>query len=129
MPPLAHTQPQVVEGLNDTSANLLAAIERGESEISPSTLYAIACIQEGVPFVNGSPQNTFVPGALMQGSTVLWGLQKQAVFVASGEWGGLGRQLGWGSKRVLGGTLACRQRPQLPASHCQPSTHSHLSVS
>lgn len=54
----------VVEGLNDTSANLLAAIERNESEVSPSTLYAIACILEGVPFVNGSPQNTFVPGLI-----------------------------------------------------------------
>lgn len=40
----------------------MAAIERNEAEISPSTLYAVACIEEGVPFVNGSPQNTFVPG-------------------------------------------------------------------
>jgi myo-inositol-1-phosphate synthase len=53
----------VVEGVNDTPANLRAAIERNEAEISPSTLYAVACIDEGVPFVNGSPQNTFVPGA------------------------------------------------------------------
>jgi myo-inositol-1-phosphate synthase len=44
--------------------NLLAAVERNEGEISPSTLYAIACMQEGVPFINGSPQNTFVPGAI-----------------------------------------------------------------
>lgn len=55
---------QVVEGLNDTTANLMAAIERNESEISPSTLYAVACIEEGVPFINGSPQNTFVPGLI-----------------------------------------------------------------
>ena len=27
-------------------------------------MYAIACMQEGVPFINGSPQNTFVPGAI-----------------------------------------------------------------
>lgn len=33
---------QVVEGLNDTADNLLAAIERGEAEVSPSTLYAVA---------------------------------------------------------------------------------------
>lgn len=39
-------------------------MERNEAEISPSTLYAIACMQEGVPFINGSPQNTFVPGAI-----------------------------------------------------------------
>jgi hypothetical protein len=49
-------------GLNDTWANLEAAIEAGETEIAPSTLYAVACIQEGCPFVNGSPQNSFVPG-------------------------------------------------------------------
>jgi myo-inositol-1-phosphate synthase len=55
---------QVVEGLNDTAANLLASIERGEAEVSPSTLYAVAAVQEGVPFINGSPQNTFVPGLI-----------------------------------------------------------------
>ncbi len=48
--------------MNDTPANLMAAIARNEAEVSPSTLYAVACIEEGVPFVNGSPQNTFVPG-------------------------------------------------------------------
>jgi myo-inositol-1-phosphate synthase len=58
--PIQHTQ--VVEGVNDTPANLMAAIARNEAEVSPSTLYAVACIEEGVPFVNGSPQNTFVPG-------------------------------------------------------------------
>lgn len=55
---------QVMEGLNDTSANLLASIEKGEREISPSTLYAVACVQEGVPYINGAPQNTFVPGLI-----------------------------------------------------------------
>jgi myo-inositol-1-phosphate synthase len=50
--------------LNDTADNLLASVERDESEISPSTLFAIACILEGVPYINGSPQNTFVPGAI-----------------------------------------------------------------
>uniref|UniRef100_A0A1D1ZPW7 inositol-3-phosphate synthase n=1 Tax=Auxenochlorella protothecoides TaxID=3075 RepID=A0A1D1ZPW7_AUXPR len=55
---------EVLEGLNDTAANLLAAVERDEAEIAPSTLYALACVQEGVPFVNGSPQNTFVPGLI-----------------------------------------------------------------
>jgi myo-inositol-1-phosphate synthase len=51
-----------MEGLNDTTANLLASIQQNAAEIAPSTLYAVACIQEGVPFINGSPQNTFVPG-------------------------------------------------------------------
>lgn len=54
----------VVEGLNDTADNLLAAIQRNEVEISPSTLYAVACAEEGVAFINGSPQNTFVPGMI-----------------------------------------------------------------
>jgi hypothetical protein len=40
----------------------LASVEKNVAEISPSTLYAIACVMEGVPFINGSPQNTFVPG-------------------------------------------------------------------
>lgn len=34
------------------------------AEVSPSTLYATACVLEGVPFINGSPQNTFVPGLI-----------------------------------------------------------------
>lgn len=52
----------VVVGLNDTMENLLASLEKNEAEISPSTLYALACVLEEVPFINGSPQNTFVPG-------------------------------------------------------------------
>jgi myo-inositol-1-phosphate synthase len=55
---------EVIEGVNDTADNLMKAIERGEKEVSPSTLHAVACILEGVPFVNGSPQNTFVPGLI-----------------------------------------------------------------
>ena len=51
-------------GLNDTADNLLASIERNESEVAPSTLFAVACIQEGVPYINGAPQNTFVPGCI-----------------------------------------------------------------
>ena len=27
-------------------------------------IMALACIDEGVPFINGSPQNTFVPGVI-----------------------------------------------------------------
>lgn len=42
----------------------MAAIASDEPEVSPSTLYAMACILEGVPFINGSPQNTFVPGLI-----------------------------------------------------------------
>ena len=52
----------VMNGLNDTAENLLASIERNETEVAPSSLYAVACIKEGIPFINGAPQNTFVPG-------------------------------------------------------------------
>ncbi|CAG5126613.1 unnamed protein product [Candidula unifasciata] len=54
----------VRDGLNDTAENLLNSIKRGESEISPSTLFAVASILEGVTYINGSPQNTFVPGVI-----------------------------------------------------------------
>lgn len=54
----------VVVGLNDTMENLMASVDKDEAEISPSTLYAIACVLENVPFINGSPQNTFVPGLI-----------------------------------------------------------------
>ncbi|XP_061824053.2 inositol-3-phosphate synthase 1-A-like isoform X1 [Nerophis lumbriciformis] len=53
----------VVPGVNDTAKNLLAAIQAG-SEVSPSSLFAVASILEGCAFINGSPQNTFVPGAV-----------------------------------------------------------------
>ena len=46
----------VIEGLNDTKENLLASMEKNEAEISPSTLYALACVYENIPFINRSPQ-------------------------------------------------------------------------
>lgn len=54
----------VEAGINDTASALMASIERGESEISPSTLFAVASILEGCSYINGSPQNTFVPGVI-----------------------------------------------------------------
>lgn len=54
----------VEEGLNDTAENLLNAIAKGADEVSPSTLFAVASILEGSSYINGSPQNTFVPGVL-----------------------------------------------------------------
>ncbi|KAJ3479316.1 hypothetical protein NLG97_g8350 [Lecanicillium saksenae] len=54
----------LVPGVNDTADNLLKAIEQGHEEVSPSTIFAVACIREATPFINGSPQNTFVPGAI-----------------------------------------------------------------
>lgn len=54
----------VEEGINDTAENLLESIKRGESEVSASTVFAVASILEGCTFINGSPQNTFVPGVM-----------------------------------------------------------------
>lgn len=55
---------EVITGVNDTSENLLKAIKNNHDEVSPSTVFAVACILERVPYINGSPQNTFVPGAI-----------------------------------------------------------------
>ncbi|KAH6649913.1 Myo-inositol-1-phosphate synthase [Chaetomium tenue] len=54
----------LIDGVNDTADNLLKAIEAGHEEVSPSTVFAVACILENAPFINGSPQNTFVPGCI-----------------------------------------------------------------
>lgn len=42
----------------------MKSIEAGHEEVSPSTIFSVACILEKTPFINGSPQNTFVPGAI-----------------------------------------------------------------
>eukprot|EP00292_Cryptomonas_paramecium_P006516 CAMPEP_0113693394 /NCGR_PEP_ID=MMETSP0038_2-20120614/19638_1 /TAXON_ID=2898 /ORGANISM="Cryptomonas paramecium" /LENGTH=491 /DNA_ID=CAMNT_0000615457 /DNA_START=197 /DNA_END=1668 /DNA_ORIENTATION=- /assembly_acc=CAM_ASM_000170 len=55
---------EIQEGVNDSSPNLLAAISRNEEEISPSSLFAVASILEGCCYINGSPQNTYVPGVV-----------------------------------------------------------------
>ena len=54
----------IIPGINDTANNLLKAVESSHEEVSPSTLFAVASILEGIPFINGSPQNTFVPGCI-----------------------------------------------------------------
>ncbi|ODV91492.1 hypothetical protein CANCADRAFT_29911 [Tortispora caseinolytica NRRL Y-17796] len=55
---------EIIPGVNDTADNLLKAIRESHSEVAPSTIFAVACILEGIPFINGSPQNTFVPGCI-----------------------------------------------------------------
>ena len=55
---------EVRPGLNDSAKALLESIGRNEAEVSPSTLFAVASILEGAPYINGSPQNTFVPGVI-----------------------------------------------------------------
>jgi len=54
----------VAAGLNDTADNLLKSIKANAEEVSPSTIFAVASILEGVSYINGSPQNTFVPGVI-----------------------------------------------------------------
>uniref|UniRef100_A0A673H7N5 inositol-3-phosphate synthase n=1 Tax=Sinocyclocheilus rhinocerous TaxID=307959 RepID=A0A673H7N5_9TELE len=53
----------VFPGVNDTAENLLNSIQMGR-EVSPSTMFAVASVLEGCAYINGSPQNTFVPGAV-----------------------------------------------------------------
>jgi myo-inositol-1-phosphate synthase len=55
---------EIIPGVNDTADNILKAVENSHSEIAPSTIFALACILEKTPFINGSPQNTFVPGCI-----------------------------------------------------------------
>ncbi|KAE8221792.1 hypothetical protein CF319_g4903 [Tilletia indica] len=54
----------IIPGVNDTADNLLKAVDQSHPEVSPSTVFAIACILEGAPYINGAPQNTFVPGCI-----------------------------------------------------------------
>lgn len=54
----------IIPSVNDTAANLQEAIKNGHEEVSPSTVFTVACILENAPFINGSPQNTFVPGVI-----------------------------------------------------------------
>lgn len=68
----------IIEGVNDTADNLLRSIREGNEEISPSTLFAVASILEGITYINGSPQNTFVPGAVELA-------KKKKVFIAGDD--------------------------------------------
>lgn len=51
-------------GLNMTADEVLASINRSDPEVSPSNIFAVASILEGCPYINGSPQNTLVPGLI-----------------------------------------------------------------
>lgn len=52
---------EIKPGVHDTYDNFLKAFLNDEPEISPSSLFALAAILSGCPFINGSPQNTFIP--------------------------------------------------------------------
>ncbi|PWN51185.1 Myo-inositol-1-phosphate synthase [Violaceomyces palustris] len=55
---------EIIPGVNDTADNLLKSVKESHEEVSPSTIFAVACILENAPYINGAPQNTFVPGAI-----------------------------------------------------------------
>ena len=50
--------------IHGSADKLLEAIKNDAKEISPSTLYCTAAILEHCPYINGRPQNTFVPGII-----------------------------------------------------------------
>merc|ERR1719334_322375 len=52
----------VTPGVHDTADHLVSAVKRGHPEVSQSTVFALAAILEGCSYINGSPQNTLVPG-------------------------------------------------------------------
>lgn len=54
----------VSEEVHGTPEKLLDSIKNNHPEISPSIIYAVAAILEHIPYINGSPQNTFVPGLI-----------------------------------------------------------------
>ncbi|CAF2757185.1 unnamed protein product [Rotaria sp. Silwood2] len=54
----------VRSGLNQTSDEILQSIAANEEEISPSNIFACAAILENCSYINGSPQNTLVPGII-----------------------------------------------------------------
>ncbi|KAL0215553.1 hypothetical protein P9112_007737 [Eukaryota sp. TZLM1-RC] len=59
----ANTERSVeVEDCHKTKQSLMNAIEKNDDRIAASVLYAVAAIEEGCSFINGSPQNTLLPG-------------------------------------------------------------------
>lgn len=55
---------EVIPGIHDTAENIKKALKNNEKELSPSTIFALAAIEEKCSYINGSPQNTFVPGVV-----------------------------------------------------------------
>ncbi|XP_026321377.1 inositol-3-phosphate synthase [Hyposmocoma kahamanoa] len=69
---------EVKAGIHDTSENLEKALRNNEPEISPSTIFAMAAVDEGCCYINGSPQNTIVAGVIERA-------EKNGVFVAGDD--------------------------------------------
>lgn len=73
----------IEKGIHDTKENMENAIRNNYSEISASTLYCYAALQEEkvIGYLNGSPQNTFIPGLLDMVKEV----RKKRNFILSGS--------------------------------------------
>jgi myo-inositol-1-phosphate synthase len=69
---------EVAAGVHDTPENLLEAIRTDHTEVSPSTMFAVASILEGCTYINGSPQNTFVPAVITLA-------EREGVFIAGDD--------------------------------------------
>ncbi|XP_028041999.1 inositol-3-phosphate synthase [Bombyx mandarina] len=69
---------EVRDGVHDTSDNLEKALRDNEPEISPSTIIALASVDEGCCYINGAPQNTLIPGVIERA-------EKRGVFVAGDD--------------------------------------------
>ncbi|XP_047522024.1 inositol-3-phosphate synthase [Pieris napi] len=69
---------EVRQGVHDTDENLEKALRANDSEISPSTIFAMAAIDEDCCYINGSPQNTLVAGVVERA-------EKRGVFVAGDD--------------------------------------------
>ncbi|KAJ8712138.1 hypothetical protein PYW07_004980 [Mythimna separata] len=69
---------EVLPGVHDTSENLERALRANNTEISPSTIFAMAAIDENCIYINGSPQNTLVNGVVERA-------EQRGVFVAGDD--------------------------------------------
>ncbi|KAF9421297.1 hypothetical protein HW555_002769 [Spodoptera exigua] len=69
---------EVRAGVHDTSENIERALRDNNSEISPSTIFALAAIDENCIYINGSPQNTLVAGVVERA-------EARGVFVAGDD--------------------------------------------
>lgn len=69
---------EIQPNINDTSSGLLNSIKGNHKDISPSTIYAVASILEDCSFINGSPQNTILPGVIELA-------EERGVFVAGND--------------------------------------------
>eukprot|EP01083_Nonionella_stella_P289797 986190_1 len=56
---------EVTPAVHDSEENLMKAIVEGHPEVAPSQMFAMASLLEGYSYINGSPQNTFVPAIIV----------------------------------------------------------------